>query len=124
MADPAVPTCHRYAPIRDPQARAQVELLERNVRNFGLACILRHDARHGIVRVIGPRDPARAMREAEAGRPMTDDLKGCQIEPSGNVAGEPMAFVPAMPGGLSFRENLPPLWGRRSGLQTLMIVSL
>jgi 3-isopropylmalate/(R)-2-methylmalate dehydratase large subunit len=54
VADHAVPTRGRQAPISDPQARAQVELLERNVRDFGIAYIPLHDARHGIVHVIGP----------------------------------------------------------------------
>ena len=54
VADHAVPTRHRDAPIPDPQARDQVALLERNVRDFGLAYIPLRDARHGIVHVIGP----------------------------------------------------------------------
>ena len=54
VADHAVPTRGRGAPIVDPQARAQVELLERNVADFGLSYIPLHDPRHGIVHVIGP----------------------------------------------------------------------
>ena len=54
VADHAVPTRNRQAPIADPQARAQVDLLEHNVRDFGIAYIPLHDVRHGIVHVIGP----------------------------------------------------------------------
>ena len=54
VADHAVPTRGRDRPIGDPQARAQVELLARNVRDFGVAYIPLNDARHGIVHVIGP----------------------------------------------------------------------
>jgi 3-isopropylmalate/(R)-2-methylmalate dehydratase large subunit len=54
VADHAVPTRARAEPIGDPQARAQVALLERNVADFGLSYIPLHDARHGIVHVIGP----------------------------------------------------------------------
>ena len=54
VADHAIPTRRRPGPIADPQARAQVALLERNVADFGLAYIPPHDARHGIVHVIGP----------------------------------------------------------------------
>ena len=54
VADHAVPTRHREAPIPDPQARAQVELLARNAAESGIRYIPLHDARHGIVHVIGP----------------------------------------------------------------------
>jgi 3-isopropylmalate/(R)-2-methylmalate dehydratase large subunit len=54
VADHAVPTRGRNAPMADLQARAQVELLERNAADFGLRYIPLHDARHGIVHVIGP----------------------------------------------------------------------
>ena len=54
VADHAVPTRHRESPIADPQAKAQVELLERNVADFGVRYIPMRDARHGIVHVIGP----------------------------------------------------------------------
>ena len=46
--------------------------------------------------VLGPRDHARALREAEAGRPMTVDLVGCLIGLEGEVndcdADEPILF--------------------------------
>jgi 3-isopropylmalate/(R)-2-methylmalate dehydratase large subunit len=61
VADHAVPTRGRgagafmdHSRIADPQARAQVALLERNAADFGVAYIPLHDARHGIVHVIGP----------------------------------------------------------------------
>ena len=54
VADHSVPTRGRDRPIADAQARAQVELLTRNSRRFGVAHIPLHDARHGIVHVIGP----------------------------------------------------------------------
>ena len=58
VADHAVPTRGRRdletRTIPNPQARAQVALLERNVRDFGVAYIPLHDARHGIVHIIGP----------------------------------------------------------------------
>ncbi len=58
VADHAVPTRGRAQPesfeIADPQARAQVALLAHNAADFGLRHIPLHDARHGIVHVIGP----------------------------------------------------------------------
>ena len=54
VADHAVPTHSRGQPIADPQARAQVALLERNVADFGVGYIPLIDARQGIVHVIGP----------------------------------------------------------------------
>jgi 3-isopropylmalate/(R)-2-methylmalate dehydratase large subunit len=54
VADHAVPTRHRDRPIADPLARAQVALLELNTAATGLRYIPLHDARHGIVHIIGP----------------------------------------------------------------------
>ena len=57
VADHAVPTRNRVAThgaIADPQARAQVALLERNTAEFGIRYIPLLDPRHGIVHVIGP----------------------------------------------------------------------
>ncbi|WP_029013506.1 3-isopropylmalate dehydratase large subunit [Niveispirillum irakense] len=54
VADHSVPTRNRDKPIADPQARAQVELLARNAREFGLDMIGLDDPRQGIVHVTGP----------------------------------------------------------------------
>jgi 3-isopropylmalate/(R)-2-methylmalate dehydratase large subunit len=54
VADHAVPTRRRAAPIADAQARAQVALLEENAGRFGVPHIGMRDPRHGIVHVIGP----------------------------------------------------------------------
>jgi 3-isopropylmalate/(R)-2-methylmalate dehydratase large subunit len=54
VADHAVPTRNRASPIADPQARAQVELLVNNTRDFGIDYIPLNDVRQGIVHVIGP----------------------------------------------------------------------
>ncbi|MBL8307426.1 MAG: 3-isopropylmalate dehydratase large subunit [Rubrivivax sp.] len=54
VADHAVPTRRRGEPIADPAAREQVALLEANAQASGLRYIPLHDARHGIVHVIGP----------------------------------------------------------------------
>ena len=54
VADHAVPTHSRGRPIADPQARAQVALLERNVAEFGVKYIPLADLRQGIVHVMGP----------------------------------------------------------------------
>jgi len=54
VADHAVPTRDRERPIADPLARAQVALLERNTEANSLRYLPLHDARHGIVHVIGP----------------------------------------------------------------------
>ncbi len=54
VADHAVPTRRRGEPIADPAAREQVALLEANAHDNGLVYIPLHDARHGIVHVIGP----------------------------------------------------------------------
>jgi len=44
----------RLTGIEDPESRLQVETLERNVVEFGVPYIPLHDARQGIVHVIGP----------------------------------------------------------------------
>ena len=54
VADHAVPTHDRGAPIADPQARAQVSLLERNCAEAGIDYLPLDDVRQGIVHVIGP----------------------------------------------------------------------
>ena len=54
VADHAVPTGDRAAGVRDPAARAQIDLLKDNARAFGLNHIDLTDPRQGIVHVIGP----------------------------------------------------------------------
>lgn len=54
VADHSVPTRHRDRPIADPQARAQVALLESNAREFGIELLTLGDPRQGIVHVTGP----------------------------------------------------------------------
>ncbi|MFV3077033.1 3-isopropylmalate dehydratase large subunit [Niveispirillum fermenti] len=54
VADHSVPTRDRDRPIADPQARAQVELLAANARQFGIDMIGLDDPRQGIVHVTGP----------------------------------------------------------------------
>ncbi len=54
VADHAVPTRDRDRPIADPQARDQVALLAANCAAFGIRHLDLHDARQGIVHVIGP----------------------------------------------------------------------
>ncbi len=54
VPDHAVPTKGRDGPIKDPQARAQTERLAQNVERHGIPFIPLHDARQGIVHVVGP----------------------------------------------------------------------
>ena len=54
VADHAVPTHDRGLPIADPQARAQVSLLEANCAANGIEYLPLTDVRQGIVHVIGP----------------------------------------------------------------------
>ncbi len=54
VADHSVPTRQRDRPIADPQARAQVALLEANAREFGIELLTLGDPRQGIVHVTGP----------------------------------------------------------------------
>ena len=54
VADHAVPTHDRGQPIADPQARAQVSLLEANCAAAGIDYLPLTDIRQGIVHVIGP----------------------------------------------------------------------
>ncbi|MFV3126630.1 3-isopropylmalate dehydratase large subunit [Niveispirillum sp. KHB5.9] len=54
VTDHSVPTRHRDRPIADRQARAQVELLAKNARDFGIDMIGLDDPRQGIVHVTGP----------------------------------------------------------------------
>src|SRR5690242_14029932 len=52
--DHNVPTTDRSLPIVDQISRAQMEALARNCREFGITLYDLHDARQGIVHVIGP----------------------------------------------------------------------
>ena len=54
VADHAVPTLHRGAPIADPQAAKQTALLESNVARHRIPYIPLMDQRQGIVHVMGP----------------------------------------------------------------------
>lgn len=54
VADHSVPTRRTSAEIADPQAAAQVALLERNCREFGIPYIPLDSEDQGIVHVIGP----------------------------------------------------------------------
>jgi 3-isopropylmalate/(R)-2-methylmalate dehydratase large subunit len=52
--DHSTPTTPRNLPILDEIARAQVEQLERNCREFGIPCYGFHSDKQGIVHVMGP----------------------------------------------------------------------
>jgi 3-isopropylmalate/(R)-2-methylmalate dehydratase large subunit len=54
VADHNVPTSDRSKGIDDPEARLQIELLERNVKEFGIPYFGMDDIRQGIVHIIGP----------------------------------------------------------------------
>jgi 3-isopropylmalate/(R)-2-methylmalate dehydratase large subunit len=54
--DHSTPTTPRTLPIYDPIARAQVEQLEANCKEFGIPCFGFHSDRQGIVHVIGPEN--------------------------------------------------------------------
>jgi 3-isopropylmalate/(R)-2-methylmalate dehydratase large subunit len=53
-ADHNVPTTPRALPIADPIAKAQIDALERNCREFGIDLFDIHSPDQGIVHVIGP----------------------------------------------------------------------
>jgi 3-isopropylmalate/(R)-2-methylmalate dehydratase large subunit len=54
VADHNVPTTDRSRGIADPESRQQVEVLERNVKEFGVPYFAVDDIRQGIVHIIGP----------------------------------------------------------------------
>ena len=54
VADHAVPTLDQVSPIADPQARAQVDMLINNTRDFKVNYVPLGALQHGIVHVIGP----------------------------------------------------------------------
>ena len=54
VADHNVPTTNRAAGIAEEESRIQVETLEANCRDFGIAYYGMDDVRQGIVHIIGP----------------------------------------------------------------------
>ncbi|NQU69067.1 MAG: 3-isopropylmalate dehydratase large subunit, partial [Rhodospirillales bacterium] len=54
VADHNVPTSDRSLPIENEESRIQVELLEKNAKDFGLPFIDYREIRQGIVHVVGP----------------------------------------------------------------------
>jgi 3-isopropylmalate/(R)-2-methylmalate dehydratase large subunit len=58
VVDHNVPTTDRSVGIADPIARLQVETLDANARDFGIAYFDIKDQRQGIVHVIGPEQGA------------------------------------------------------------------
>jgi 3-isopropylmalate/(R)-2-methylmalate dehydratase large subunit len=54
VADHNVPTTDRSQGIADEESRIQVETLEKNCREFGIAFYSMNDIRQGIVHIIGP----------------------------------------------------------------------
>ena len=54
VIDHDVPTTDRSKPIEDPEARAQIEALQRNSEEFGVQLFDIDDIRQGIVHIIGP----------------------------------------------------------------------
>ena len=54
MPDHNTPTHDQDKPIADPVSRTQVDTLERNARDFGLAYYGMMDPRNGIIHVVGP----------------------------------------------------------------------
>ncbi len=54
VADHNVPTTNRAAGISDPESRIQVETLERNAKETGIAYFGLDDIRQGVVHIMGP----------------------------------------------------------------------
>ena len=54
VADHNVPTTARAAGIADPESKIQVETLEANCAEFGIAYFQMDDVRQGVVHIIGP----------------------------------------------------------------------
>src|ERR1700744_1792658 len=54
VADHNVPTTTRAAGITDPESREQIEVLERNAKEFGVEYLAMDDIRQGIVHIVGP----------------------------------------------------------------------
>ncbi|MBY6240701.1 3-isopropylmalate dehydratase large subunit [Methylosinus sp. Sm6] len=54
VVDHNVPTTDRSKPIEDPESKAQVEQLAINAAEFGVEYYNEHDARQGVVHIVGP----------------------------------------------------------------------
>jgi len=54
VADHAIPTTDRDAPVEDPESALLLETLAANVAAFGVEYFDGHDIRQGIVHVVGP----------------------------------------------------------------------
>lgn len=54
VPDHNVPTSNRALGIDDEESRLQVEMLERNAKEFGVPYFGMNDIRQGIVHIIGP----------------------------------------------------------------------
>ena len=54
VADHAIPTTDRHAPVEDEQAALQLDTLAKNVKDFGIEYYDGLDIRQGIVHVVGP----------------------------------------------------------------------
>jgi 3-isopropylmalate/(R)-2-methylmalate dehydratase large subunit len=54
VVDHNVPTTDRSLPIEDPESKAQVDQLATNAREFGVEYYDEHDARQGVVHIVGP----------------------------------------------------------------------
>jgi 3-isopropylmalate/(R)-2-methylmalate dehydratase large subunit len=52
--DHSIPTYDRSLPILDKVAGAQIDLFEKNCREFGIPCYGPHSEKQGIVHIIGP----------------------------------------------------------------------
>jgi 3-isopropylmalate/(R)-2-methylmalate dehydratase large subunit len=52
--DHSIPTYDRSLPILDKTAEAQIQLFEKNCREFGIPCFGPHSEKQGIVHIIGP----------------------------------------------------------------------
>ena len=56
MPDHNIPTLHQDRPIQDPVSRNQVDTLDRNAREFGLAYYPMLHEKNGIIHVVGPEN--------------------------------------------------------------------
>jgi len=54
LPDHNTPTHDQDKPIDDPVSKAQVELLEKNAKEFGLTCFGMGHPKNGIIHVVGP----------------------------------------------------------------------
>jgi 3-isopropylmalate/(R)-2-methylmalate dehydratase large subunit len=54
VVDHNVPTTDRSLPIEDPESKAQIEQLAANAREFDVEYYNEHDARQGVVHIVGP----------------------------------------------------------------------